>query len=142
MSKPSIYLIYRLDAILVNGKPNGWFNYTPTDVFSSLENGYKIIEYVDMTLKEQGTNNDKTMREKTFIGTFEELSKNLEWDWEKQPTNGQTRKQNGMYMSYEYLLCTTPLALDNTFPALKRDHSRTLYKGRKQFVDERVVETI
>jgi len=138
MSMPSIYLIYRLDAILVNGKPNGWFNYTPTDVFSSLENGYKIIEYVDMTLKEQGIN-DKTMREKTYIGTFEELAKNLEWDWEKQPTSGQTRKQNGTYMPYEYFLCTTPLALDNTFPSLKRDHSRTLYKGRNPV--ERVVET-
>ena len=136
MSMPSIYLIYRLDAILVNGKPNGWFNYTPTDVFSSLENGYKIIEYVDMTIKEQGASHE-IMRDKTFIGTFEELAKNLEWDWEKQ----QKKRKNGTYMPYEYFLCTTPLAVDSTFPALKRDHSRTLYKGRKQ-MDEHVVEII
>jgi hypothetical protein len=135
MSTPSIYLIYRLDAILVNGKPNGWFNYTPTDVFSSLENGYKIIEYVDMTRKEKGIS-DETMRDKTFIGTFEELANSVKWDSEKQ----QIKRQNGTYMPYEYFLCTTPLALDNTFPALKRDHSRTLYRGRNSL--EHVVEII
>jgi hypothetical protein len=129
-TKSQIYILYRLEPKLIDTKPNGWYMYIPTDVLSSIENGYNIIDYVDLTLKETGKNVDtKTIRERTFVGTFDQLSSTLELDWEKR----LEKRYNCTYMPYDFFLCTTPLQEDHAFPKLIRNHQKVLYKGQEPY---------
>jgi len=115
------YILYRLEPKIIDGKANGWFTYIPIHVLSSIENGHTLIANVD----NKKTGKYKTMEETTFVGTFLELKKTLEWDWEKR----LEKNDNGIYMIYDYFLCTTQLSRDSQFPQINHFHPTVLSKG-------------
>jgi hypothetical protein len=101
----SVYIIYQLKPIIVDHVPNGWINYSPIFVVSSIENGIKKIN---------NTN--------TFVGTFDELTSELKFIENKLVK----KRVDKTYLPYEYFLCTSALIMDNAFPQLNHLHQTIL----------------
>jgi len=105
----SVYIIYQLKPIIIDHVPNGWINYSPMFVVSSIENG---IIHINKT-----TNNSNI-----FIGSFDELTTELKCDNNKLCKKGVDKT----YLPYEYFLCTTALTMDTAFPQLNHLHQTIL----------------
>jgi len=101
----SVYIIYQLKPIIIDHVPNGWINYSPCFVVSSIENG---ITHVNIS--------------NTFIGSFDELTIALKCDNNKLCKKGVDKT----YLPYEYFLCTTALTMDTAFPQLNHLHQTIL----------------